>query len=95
LHVYNLHILTFTKLATYSASIVKSNFDNFVDVDPFIPGPWWPGGPLMAYNTLILHENDMSVKSYTNIFTEFTLPAVLNIWKVAVFHKFATISCKS
>ena len=28
LNVYN-HILTFTKLATYSASVVKSNFGNF------------------------------------------------------------------
>jgi len=29
LHVFN-HILTFAKLATYSASVVKSNFGNFI-----------------------------------------------------------------
>jgi len=38
MHVYN-HILTFTKLATYSASVVKSSFGNFGGINPFIP-PW-------------------------------------------------------
>jgi len=38
LRVYN-HILTFTKLATYSASVVKSNFGKFGSINPFIsPG---------------------------------------------------------
>jgi len=33
LHVYN-HILTFTKLAAHSASVVKSNFGNFGSINP-------------------------------------------------------------
>ena len=33
---YN-HRLTFTKLATYSVSVVKSSFDNFWYTNPFIP----------------------------------------------------------
>ena len=36
LHVYN-HILTFAKLATYSASILSPNFGNFRDINHFIP----------------------------------------------------------
>jgi len=36
MHVYN-HILTFTKLTTYSALVVKSNFENFGGTNPFIP----------------------------------------------------------
>jgi len=36
LHIYN-HILTFTKFATYSASVVKSNFGNFVGINPSMP----------------------------------------------------------
>jgi len=38
LHVYN-HILTFTKLATYFASVAKSNVGNYGCINPFIP-PW-------------------------------------------------------
>ena len=33
MHVYN-HILTFTKLAAHSASVVKSNFGNFGSINP-------------------------------------------------------------
>jgi len=35
LNVYS-HILTFTKLSTYSVSVVKSNFDNFGGINPFM-----------------------------------------------------------
>jgi len=41
MHVYS-HILTFTKLSTYSASIIKSNFDNFVGINTFYNNPFIP-----------------------------------------------------
>jgi len=37
-HNHNNHILTFTKVATYSASAVKSNCDNFLRGGGYTPG---------------------------------------------------------
>jgi len=37
------HTLTFTKLATYSASVVRSSFGNFGRINPVIPDWHAPG----------------------------------------------------
>jgi len=66
LHVYN-QILTFTKLATYSASTVKSNFGNFEGINPFIPLGYAPADWLGRHD-LFCVEWDVKLNSDPNFF---------------------------